>query len=67
MPSVGSVEIAAVPCTIITSLPAPFFVQASRTISLPSAVAAWFVGHSGFDGSTCTMPAQFVAMRTSSK
>jgi hypothetical protein len=67
VPSVGSVEIALVLCRIITSLPAPFFVQASRTISLPSTVAVWFVGHSGLVGSTPIRSLQVVAMRISSK
>jgi hypothetical protein len=58
---------AVVLCRIITSLPAPFFVQASRTISLPSAVAVWPDGSSGLDGTTPTRSLQFVAMRTSSK
>ena len=54
-------------CSTITSLPAPFFVHARRTISCPSTVAVALVGSAGFDGAICTIPAQLVAMRTSSK
>ena len=53
--------------TIITSLPLPFFDQANRTISLPSAAAVWPVGSSGFSGITPIRFSQLVATRTSSK